>query len=150
MFTAAFTRKTLQAICLSVWMCCLPALKAGIDCTECAESYSSAACCKVACTGCDSDASGILPSISVSGDTHGAAPSGEPCSCSCCVLRIDTVAAPNSSPRRRSLLPSVGHVSTSVFDIVRESAPPSRSVKRDRRCFVRSLECCIRLCRFTL
>ena len=150
MFKAALTRKTLQALCLSVWMCCLPALKAGIDCTECAEFCSSAACCQVACTSCESDTPGSLSTISVSRSNHSAVPPGEPCSCSCCVLRFDTATAPYSGPRGRSQLPSVEHASTSSCDLVVESAPQSRFVDHDRRCSVRSLECCIRLCRFTL
>lgn len=151
MFKAALTRKTLQAICLSVWMCCLPALKAGIDCTECAEFCSSAACCEMSCTSCGSGVSGSLSSISVSPSNHGAVPLGEPCSCSCCVLRFDTVAAHNSSPRGRSAVPPIEHASSSACDVILANAPARlRFEEHGRRCSVRSLECCIRLCRFTL
>lgn len=151
MFTAALTRKTLQAVCLSVWMCCLPALKAGIDCAECAEFCSDAGCCQSACTSCESETrSDSLPSISPSRGNHGSVPPGEPCSCSCCVLNFDTVAASYAGPRGRSALPSVEHASTSSYDVVGESAPSSRLVECDRRCSVRSLECCVRLCRFRL
>ncbi len=151
MFTAALTRKTLQALCLSVWMCCLPALKAGIDCAECAEFCSSPACCPSACTSCESGArDDSLPAISLSRTSHSAVPPGEPCSCSCCVLRIDTAATANSSPRGRSVLPSVEHTSTSVSGVVGESAPSFRSADCDRRSSVRSLENCVRLCRFRL
>ena len=150
MFTAALTRKTLQALCLSVWMCCLPALKAGIDCTECAESYSSASGSQTACTSCGSGTSDSLLPSSLSRSDHGAVPPGEPCSCSCCVVRFDTVATPTNGPRDRSELPSVEPESTSVCDLSCESAPQSRFANCDRRCSVRSLERCIRLCRFTL
>ncbi len=150
MFTAALTRKTLQTICLSVWMCCLPALKAGIDCTECAESCSSAACCQTTCTTGGSEAVGGLLLISLSRSDHRAVAPGERCSCSCCVLQFDTVATQNSSPRGRSELPSDEQESTSVYELSYASAPPSRFAKYDRRCTVQSLECCIRLCRFRL
>lgn len=150
MLAATLTRKTLQAICLSVWLCCLPTLKAGIDCTECAESCSSAACCQMACTSGGSGAVGGLSAISLSRSNHGAVPPGEPCSCSCCVLQFDMVATQNSSPRGRSELPSDEQESTSVYELSCESAPPSRFASYDRRRSVRSLERCIRLCRFNL
>lgn len=151
MFKAALTRKALQAICLSVWMCCLPALKAGIDCTECAEFCSSAGCCEMSCTSCGSGVSESLSSISVSRSNHGAVPPGEPCSCSCCVLGCDTVAAHNSSPRGRSAVPSIEHASSGTCDVAPADAPVTPCFEdHDRRCSVRSLERCIRLCRFRL
>lgn len=149
MLTSTPTGRALQTLCLSMWMCCLPALTA---CCACCEILD----CDEAC--CQAESSQHFESGQDCQHSHNAhlchraQQQPRPCACTCCPLRMVMVPPPASAAGELLETNDSQSLSTYLPDGETDCAAVIRKCQRDlsSRCCARPLDRCSRLCRFTI